>query len=157
MKHLKTTAYHPQTNGFVERYKKITFIFLHLYVAEHRRILDLLVQPLTYAHNDCIHCKTGTTPFSLILSHQPPGPTTFVAPAALLTDVKSQNTSKSAPLLTLIPSIENAAQHRQANEHCPTVQQPIPRRSSARKDDFLHCPAQSTYAADKLAAEAYLK
>lgn len=49
VKHLTTTAYHPQTKGQVEHYNKTIVTRLRHYVAEHQRDWDTLVQPLTYA------------------------------------------------------------------------------------------------------------
>ena len=65
------TAYHPQTNGQVERYNKTLVSRLRHYVADHQRNWDEFVQPLTYAYNIQVHKSTGTSPFSLVLSRQP--------------------------------------------------------------------------------------
>ena len=70
-KHVFTTAYHPQTNGQVERFKKTLAARLRHYVAENQKDWDEFVQPLTYAYNIQVHRFTGTTPFDLVLSRHP--------------------------------------------------------------------------------------
>ena len=73
IKHVFTTAYHPQTNGQVERFNKTLAARLRHYVAEHQKDWDEFVQPLTYAYNMQVHRSTGTTPFDLVLSRHPKG------------------------------------------------------------------------------------
>lgn len=70
-----TTAYHPQSNFQTERYNKKIIARLRHYVNELKSNWDSLFQPLTYAYNNQIHISTGTTPFSLELSRNPPNPT----------------------------------------------------------------------------------
>ena len=73
IKHVFTTAYHPQTNGQVDRFKKTLAARLRHYVGEHQKDWDEFVQPLTYAYNMQVHRSTGTTPFDLVLSRHPSG------------------------------------------------------------------------------------
>ena len=73
IKHVFTTAYHPQTNGQVERFNKTLAARLRHYVSEHQKDWDEFVQPLTYAYNMQVHRSTGTTPFDLVLSRNPKG------------------------------------------------------------------------------------
>ena len=46
---LYTSAYHPQTNGQVERYSRMIASMLRNYVKEHQHDWDVYVGPLTYA------------------------------------------------------------------------------------------------------------
>ena len=69
---LYTSAYHPQTNGQVERYNQTIASMLHNYVNEHQDDWDVYVGPLTYAYNSHIHRTTRTTPFELVLNRPPP-------------------------------------------------------------------------------------
>ena len=73
IKHVITTAYHPQTNGQVERFDKTLAAKIRHYVAEHQKDWDEFVQPLTYAYDMQVHRSTGTTPFELVLSRHPSG------------------------------------------------------------------------------------
>ena len=67
-----TSAYHPQTNGKVERYNRTILNMLRCYVEEHQADWDRYASALTYAYNDHVHRSTGTTPFGLVLSRPPP-------------------------------------------------------------------------------------
>lgn len=51
VKHLKKTAYHPQTNRQAERYNRKIVTWLSHYVADQQRNKDIFVQLLSYAHN----------------------------------------------------------------------------------------------------------
>ena len=79
--HLRTTAYHPQTNGQAERYNRTLVTRLIHYVSEHQNDWDQFVQPLTYAYNTQVHRTTGFAPFELTLARAPK------APLAAYTDV----------------------------------------------------------------------
>ena len=72
--HLRTTAYHPATNGQAERYNRTLAQRLRHYVSEHQDDWDDFVQPLTYAYNMQVHKTTNTTPFALSLTRHPPEP-----------------------------------------------------------------------------------
>ena len=71
-KNVFTTAYHPQTNGQVERYNRTLLSMLRNYVNEKQDYWDVYALALTYAYNTHVHRTTGTTPFDLILSRPPP-------------------------------------------------------------------------------------
>lgn len=47
LKHFTTTAYHPQSNGSAEWYRRTLFVRLRHHIAEHRPNWDILGQPLT--------------------------------------------------------------------------------------------------------------
>lgn len=55
--HLMPTAYHAQTNGQPERYKKKIISRLCHYVAEYQPDWDIYVQPLTYEYNPQINVR----------------------------------------------------------------------------------------------------
>ena len=69
---LYTSAYHPQTNGQVERWNRTIASMLRNYVKEHQDDWDVYVGPLTYAYNSQVHRTTRTKPFELVLSRPPP-------------------------------------------------------------------------------------
>ncbi|CDF38002.1 unnamed protein product [Chondrus crispus] len=72
MTNLYTSAYHPQTNGQVERYNRTIGSMLCNYVGENQEDWDVYVGPLTYAYNYHVHRTTRTTPFELVPSRPPP-------------------------------------------------------------------------------------
>lgn len=58
-------------------------------------LLDLLLEPLTYAYNAQVHHTTVKTPLTSVLPHEASGPITFVTPTALPTDAKSETKPKA--------------------------------------------------------------
>ena len=74
IKHRKTLAYNAQTNGQTERYNQTLVTRLCIFVNEHQKDWNRLIQPLTYAYNMQVHRPTGENPFSLALTRTPPTP-----------------------------------------------------------------------------------
>lgn len=74
-KKLKTTAYHPHTNGQTESYNSTISTRLLHYVAEHKADWDMFVQPLMYAYRNRAHRSTTATTFSLMIEGPPTEPT----------------------------------------------------------------------------------
>lgn len=71
------------------------------YAAEHRLDWDLFVQPLMYAYDIQVYCTKGMNPFSMVLSRQPPVPTTFVPLTALQSDANAETLPKELRLRLL--------------------------------------------------------
>ena len=67
-----TTAYHPQTNGQVERFNRTILASLRAFVGDNPKAWPEFVGPITYAYNTQVHPSLGVTPFQLVLS-KPPG------------------------------------------------------------------------------------
>ena len=72
VKKVFTTAYHPQTNGQVERYNRTILTALRGYVARRQDDWDEYTSTLTYAYNCRVHSTLGMPPFELALTRCPP-------------------------------------------------------------------------------------
>jgi hypothetical protein len=66
-----TTAYHPPTNGQVERYNRTILAYLRGYVANRQDDLDDYTPTVTNAYNCRAHSSLGMPPFELALSRPP--------------------------------------------------------------------------------------
>jgi len=64
---VRTTAYHPQTNGQAERYKRTMATQLRHYVTDDPRRWDELLPVLSMAYNSQPHRSTGIAPFELVI------------------------------------------------------------------------------------------
>lgn len=102
VKHLTTTAYHPESMGQAERSNKNIVARLHHYVAEYQRYPVVLVQPLKLGYSAQICHTMGKTSCSLVLSYQPPGHITVITLEALPTDAKFE-TSPGASTTAFYP------------------------------------------------------
>jgi hypothetical protein len=71
IKKLFTSAYHPQTNGQVERYNRTIVEALRAYVSERQDDWDDFTSAVTYAYNCRVHTSIGMPPLELILSRPP--------------------------------------------------------------------------------------
>ena len=67
-----TTAYHPQTNGQVERYNRTILASLRGYVAVRQDDWDDYTSAVTFAYNCRVHASLGMPPFELALTRPPP-------------------------------------------------------------------------------------
>ena len=67
-----TSAYHPQTNGQVERFNRTLLASLKCYCSEHGRDWDKFMHGVAYGYNCTVHRATGYTPFDLMLTYPPP-------------------------------------------------------------------------------------
>ncbi|UYV63096.1 hypothetical protein LAZ67_2003113 [Cordylochernes scorpioides] len=64
--HLKTTAYHPQTNGLTERLNKTLTDMLSMYVDVEQKNWDEVLPFVTFAYNTAKKETTGFSPFFLV-------------------------------------------------------------------------------------------
>ncbi|GBO12937.1 Retrovirus-related Pol polyprotein from transposon 297 [Araneus ventricosus] len=64
--HLLTTAYHPQTNGLMERLNKTLADMLALYVDVDQENWDNILPFVTFAYNSAKQKTTGFSPFFLV-------------------------------------------------------------------------------------------
>jgi hypothetical protein len=67
------TAYHPQTNGQVERFNRTIINSLRGYVTERQGDWDEYTAAITFGCNCRIHASIGLAPFELVLSRSDPG------------------------------------------------------------------------------------
>ncbi|KAI2645187.1 Retrovirus-related Pol polyprotein from transposon 17.6 [Labeo rohita] len=75
VKQLKTTVYHPQTDGLVERFNQTLKQMLRRVAAEDKRDWDLMVPYVLFGIREVPQASTGFTPFELLLpsTSGPPG------------------------------------------------------------------------------------
>src|SRR5262249_48381822 len=66
--HIRTTAYHPQTNGLVERFHRTlkTMLRMYLDLDGPGNTWDEYVPEVCLAHNTAIHDRIGKSPFELM-------------------------------------------------------------------------------------------
>lgn len=74
VKRIKTTPYHPQTDGLVERYNQTLKNMLHKFVSTTGVDLDQWLPYLLFAYREVPQTSTGFSPFKLLYRCQVRGP-----------------------------------------------------------------------------------
>ncbi|KAL0199468.1 hypothetical protein M9458_008008, partial [Cirrhinus mrigala] len=73
VKQLRTTVYHPQTDGLVERFNQTFKQMLRRVAAEDKRDWDLMLPYVLFGIREVPQASTGFTPFELLFGRQPRG------------------------------------------------------------------------------------
>lgn len=71
VKHLKTTAYHPRTNGMTERFNGSLISIMRKYANEQPELWDLYLNQALFTCRIKAHTSTGLTPFYLVYGLEP--------------------------------------------------------------------------------------
>ena len=66
----RTTAYHPEGNGQVERFNRVIADTISKYCAENPRTWDEFLPYVTFVYNTTVHKTTRATPFSLVYGQE---------------------------------------------------------------------------------------
>lgn len=66
----RTTPYHPQSDGMVERFNRTLLNMLAIHVEEHPSDWEDHLRKVCFAYNTSIHSTTGYTPFYLMFGRQ---------------------------------------------------------------------------------------
>lgn len=69
IKKIQTTAFHPESNGGLERSHRVLAEYLRHYVREDQTNWDEWVPFAMFAYNTTEHTATGYTPFELVFGH----------------------------------------------------------------------------------------
>lgn len=73
IKRLRTTVYHPQTDGLVERFNQMLKQILRRVAAEDKRDWDKMLPYVLFGIRGVPQASTGFTPFELLFGRQPRG------------------------------------------------------------------------------------
>lgn len=76
---IQTTAFHPESNGSLEREHKVLVEYLRHYIAEDQRDWDEWVAYATYLYNITTPRATGYSPFELLFGYRARIPTALQA------------------------------------------------------------------------------
>ena len=70
-KKINTTAYHPVTNGLVEKYNIFLAQSLSMYVASNQKDWDSFINLVLFAYRVSLNATTGDSPFYLLYRREP--------------------------------------------------------------------------------------
>ncbi len=74
IKRVRTSAYHPQTDGLVERFNQTLKTMLKKFVSQSGKDWDKWLPYLLFAYREVPQASTGFSPFELLFAHQVRGP-----------------------------------------------------------------------------------
>ena len=73
IKSVRTSVYHPQTDGLVERFNRTLKSMIRKFVQEDAKNWDKWLEPLLFAVREVPQASTGFSPFELLYGRQPRG------------------------------------------------------------------------------------
>ncbi len=73
IKSIRTSVYHPQTDGLVERFNRTLKRMIRKFVHEDAKNWDKWLEPLLFAVREVPQASTGFSPFELLYGRQPRG------------------------------------------------------------------------------------
>ena len=119
-----TSAYHPQTDGLVERFNHTLATMLSTYVAENQDDWDEYLQAVMFAYRRSLHETTQDTPFFLMFGREAVAPSDVAHGIRLRTDGPVDIIEWRTRLLSTIRDAQNKAreaiqfkQHQQKQEY----------------------------------------
>ena len=74
IKQVKSTAYHPQSQGALERFHQTLKIMLRAYCLQENKEWDEGLPLLLFAVRESVQASLGFSPFELVFGHTPRGP-----------------------------------------------------------------------------------
>ncbi len=88
-RHSPSTAFHPQTNGLVERFNHTLCVMLSMYVHDNPKDWDLFLPFVIHSYRNTPHSSTGFAPNELMRSYSPKTPLELRLPEIAHEVVKS--------------------------------------------------------------------
>jgi hypothetical protein len=129
IKRIKTTAYHPQSNGALERTHRVLVEYLRCYISEDQTNWDKWIPYATFVFNTTPHTSTGFTPHELMFGRKPniPGILQKEAPGVLYTydNYIKELQSRLQSSYELAKSSLIAKKERSKEQHDKTVNIPL--------------------------------
>ena len=106
-KKVNTTAYHPQTDGLVERFNGTLAQSLSMYTSANQKDWDVYIPSVLFGYRVSPHPATGDTPFYLLYGREPrlPVDVTLNPPKDLSTSILAHR----AKIVTKITTAQNVA------------------------------------------------
>lgn len=65
-----TTAYHPQSDGMIERLNRTVKDVLSKYISVHQNDWDKFVDGIVFAYNSTVHGTTEITPYRMVFGEE---------------------------------------------------------------------------------------
>ena len=100
VKRLFTTAYHPETDGQLERFMSTLQTMLSKFTGLNQRDWDTLLQQLIFAYNTRVHATTGFSPYRLLFGRDP------LVPSALPPESDPDPSNKAEYVARLAATLE---------------------------------------------------
>ena len=131
-KKVNTTAYHPQTDGIVERFNYTLCQFISMYISSVQKDWDNHLAAILFAYRVSPHDTTGESPFFLLYGREPRLPV-----HVSLLSPRNESSSVTKHRARIVQTLEEA--HAIARENIQRVQQKMKEiyDRSARDPKFM--------------------
>jgi len=151
IKRIKCTAYHPQTNGALERTHRVLVKYLRCFILEDQSNWDKWLPYATFVFNTTPHTSTGFTPHELLFGRKPniPGllqrdpPDTVYAYDDFVKELQSRlQSSYQVATNNLVRHKERSKEYHDRNVNTPlftTGDQVCCMTNESEEEDMLNC------------------
>ena len=133
-----TTAYHPQTNGQVERFNRTIINSLRGYVERRQGDWDEYTAAITFGYNCRVHSSLHLAPFELILSRPPPNLSVENAPTGIEDAPTSAKLRFLAKIRELIPLAQQRLAESQARYKKNFDRSVKEKNNNVRRDSWVY-------------------
>ena len=118
----RTTAYHPESDGMVERFNRTLLQLLCAYTETHDE-WEHYQQFVLFAYRTAVHSSTGVSPFALMFGHSPVKNPFLTQTAYDAVSYQSQLQTKLAQLSDFVETHLAQAAHKQKTAYDQRTQQ----------------------------------
>lgn len=123
IKSIRTSPYHPRTNGTCENFNKTLKQMLRKISADDPLTWDRYLQPLLFAYREVPQTSTGFSPFELLFSHNARGPLFLIKERLLNLDCETEEVPVTTYVMNMRDKLKQFMELSNENERSSKIKE----------------------------------